>query len=254
MLNIEIIRCLKDNYSYLIHEADSNLVAVVDPSEFKPVDDLVRKKYKKIDFIFNTHHHFDHVGGNEDLKKKYNSQIVASFIDQNKIPGIDISVKDNEIFKFGKIDFNIILIPGHTKGHIAFYSKKNKIIFTGDTLFSLGCGRVFEGTLNEMFDSINKIKALPNKTKVYFGHEYTKSNLEFCIQIEKNNIYLRKKSEWINSKINNNLPTSPSTIEEELKTNVFLRCKNIDIKSYLKMIKASDQEIFNKLRDLKDKF
>ncbi len=254
MLKIEIICCLKDNYSYLLHDTESNLIAVVDPSDFKPINDVIEKKYKKLDFILNTHHHFDHVGGNVELKKKYKSKIIASFIDQDRIPGIDLRIKGDEIFKFGKVDFKIISIPGHTKGHIAFYSKKNKAVFTGDTLFSLGCGRVFEGTSNDMFDSINKIKKLPGKTKIYFGHEYTKNNFEFCFQFEKENVHLKRKLGWINSKIKNNLPTSPSTMDEELKTNVFLRCENTHIRSYLKMDKASDQEIFNKLRNLKDNF
>ena len=135
MLNIEIIPCLNDNYSYVILDKKTNLVGVVDPSDFKPIDNFLSKKYKKLDYILNTHHHFDHTGGNEKLKNKYNSKIVGSKMDSQRIPGLDILLSDNSDFIFGSIKFKIIFVPGHTSGHIAFYSNKEKIIFTGDTLF-----------------------------------------------------------------------------------------------------------------------
>ena len=150
--------------------------------------------------------------------------------------------------------FKTIFIPGHTKGHIAFYFKDQKIIFTGDTLFSLGCGRIFEGTYKDMFNSLNKLKVLPSQTKIYCGHEYTKSNLNFCLKYDQNNLKLKEKSIEINSKIKSNLPTIPTTIGEELKTNIFLRYDDNDIKQALNLKDASDQEIFTKLRDLKDNF
>ena len=173
---VEIIPCLSDNYSYLIHETETGTISIVDPSEFNACDKIINK-YKKLDFILNTHHHADHVGANLELKKKYNSKILGSKSDENRIPGIDILLEENQKHKIGNLEFEVIFIPGHTKGHIAFFFKKEKIAFTGDTLFSLGCGRVFEGTHEEMFNSLNKIKNLPPDTKVYCGHEYTKSNL-----------------------------------------------------------------------------
>ena len=145
-MKIEIIPCLNDNYSYLIHDEISNKVAIVDPSEFIPCDTIISKNYKKLDFILNTHHHYDHVGGNEELKKKYNSKVLGFENDKNRIPQIDTVLKDNQEFKIGTLDFTTIFIPGHTRGHVAFYFKKEKVVFSGDTLFSLGCGRVFEGT------------------------------------------------------------------------------------------------------------
>jgi hydroxyacylglutathione hydrolase len=144
----------------------------------------------------------------------------------------------------------VIFIPGHTKGHIAFYLEKEKIVFTGDTLFSLGCGRIFEGTYEQMFNSLNKLKNLPVDTKIYCGHEYTKKNLNFCLTYDRNNKILKKKSEWVNS----NTITIPSSIEEELKTNIFLRCNEQSVKDALNLKNSSDQEIFVKLRDLKDNF
>jgi hydroxyacylglutathione hydrolase len=253
-MNIEIIPCLNDNYSYLVHEEKTNTVAIIDPSDFEPCDKLIKDKYKKLDYILNTHHHYDHVGGNEKLKKKYSSIIFGFENDKDRIPGIDISLHDNQNFKIGDLDFSVIFIPGHTTGHIAFYLKKEKIIFTGDTLFSLGCGRVFEGTNHQMFDSINKLKRLPVETKIFFGHEYTQKNLEFCIKYEPNNEHLKKKKDWINAKIKSKSTTVPITIEEELKTNIFLRCDEQSVKNALNLDNSSEFEIFVKLRDLKDSF
>ena len=154
----------------------------------------------------------------------------------------------------GNISFEVIFIPGHTKGHIAFYLKDEKIVFTGDTLFSLGCGKVFEGTNEQMFRSLNKLKNLPIDTKIYCGHEYTKKNLEFCLEYDQNNEFLKKKINWINLKINSNSPTVPISIGEEKKTNIFLRCNEPSIKDAVNLNNASEQEIFSKLRDLKDSF
>ena len=252
-MKIEIIKCLDDNYSYLIFEEGTNTVSIIDPSEFIPCDKVIQK-YKKLDYILNTHHHADHVDGNIELKKKYNSKIMGFEDDKDRIPGIDILLKNDQNQKIGNLDFKTIFIPGHTKGHVAFYFKNEKIVFTGDTLFSLGCGRVFEGTNLDMFNSLNKLKILPSETKVYCGHEYTKSNLNFCLKYDLNNSELKKKSIEINSKIKNGLPTIPTTIGEELKTNIFLRYNDNVIKQALNLEDASDQEIFSKLRDLKDTF
>ena len=236
---VETIPCLSDNYSYLIHEKETGTVSIVDPSEFNACDKIINK-YKKLDFILNTHHHADHVGANLELKKKYNSKILGSSLDKGRIPGLDIFLRDNQKQKIGNLMFEVIFIPGHTKGHIAFFFNKEKIAFTGDTLFSLGCGRIFEGTYEEMFNSLNKIKNLPRDTSVYCGHEYTLKNSEFCSTYEKNNKSLEKKIFEIKEKLKKNIPTIPSTIKEELACNIFLRAKNL--------------EDFSKLRDLKDNF
>jgi hydroxyacylglutathione hydrolase len=254
MLNIHIIPCLNDNYSYLLNDKTTNTVAIVDPSDFDPCNQEIQKKYKKLDYILNTHHHFDHVNGNQELKKKYGAKILGFVKDKARIPGIDKSLIENENFKIGDTSFEVIFVPGHTSGHIAFYSKNEKIIFTGDTLFSLGCGRVFEGTYKQMFNSINKFKKLPPETKIYCGHEYTKKNLEFCTKYEPTNEYLKKKKVWIDAKIKSNLPSIPISIKEELETNIFLRCNEQSVKKALNLNNSSEQEIFAKLRDLKDSF
>ncbi len=189
-----------------------------------------------------------------DLKKKYNSKIVCSSYDESRIPGADIKKSDGDPFSLGETNFKIIHIPGHTLGHIAFYSKKANVIFTGDTLFSLGCGRIFEGTFEQMFSSLEKIKNLSKNTMVYCGHEYTNKNGQFCISIDKENTKLRDRIEDAKSKTQKKLPTLPAALGEELETNIFFRCDNKKIKSNLKMDNASKLEVFTKLRNLKDKF
>tara|TARA_B100000941_G_scaffold227249_1_gene169498 strand:+ start:3590 stop:4348 length:759 start_codon:yes stop_codon:yes gene_type:complete len=252
-MKIEIIPCLSDNYSYLIHEERTNTVSIVDPSDFSTCDEKI-KKYNKLDYILNTHHHADHIDGNLKLKKKYNSKILGFGLDKLRIPGIDISLKENQKHKIGNLEFEVIFVPGHTKGHIAFFFRKEKVVFTGDTLFSLGCGRVFEGTHKEMFESLNKLKNLPLDTKVFCGHEYTKSNLKFCLAYDEQNVLLKQKEKRVEDKLRNNLPTIPTTIEEEIKTNIFLRCDDPSIKQILNLDTASDDKVFSKLRDLKDSF
>ena len=253
-MKIEIIPCLNDNYSYLIHDKISNTVAIVDPSEFIPCDTIISKNYKKLDFILNTHHHYDHVGGNEKLKNKYNSRILGFENDKNRIPHIDIALKDNQEFKIGTLNFTTIFIPGHTRGHVAFYFKKERVVFSGDTLFSLGCGRVFEGTYKQMFQSLNKLKNLPGETKVYCGHEYTFKNLEFCLKFNPNNDFLKKKKDDIKLSLKNKKPTIPSTIADEIKANIFFRVNDPDVKKAINLENSPDIEIFTKLRDLKDNF
>ena len=254
MINIEIIPCLNDNYSYLLCEKNTNTVAIVDPSNFNTCDKIIKQKYNKLDYILNTHHHFDHVGGNQQLKEKYKSKVLGSEIDKDRIPYIDISLKEKQNFKIGSASLEVILIPGHTKGHIAFYFKKEKIVFSGDTLFSLGCGRTFEGTHEQMFNSLNILKNLPIETLVYCGHEYTKQNLEFCLKYDPGNELLQKKNNWISARLKSNFPTIPVSIGEEKKTNIFLRCNEPSVKNALNLNNASEQEIFSKLRDLKDNF
>ena len=239
-MRVEIIRCLQDNYSYLIIDDHNNSACVVDPGEAKPIVDYLKNKNIKLRYILNTHHHFDHIGGNEYLKKKFGSIVVGFKKDINRIPEIDVLLEDNQIWKAENFEAKIIHIPGHTSGHICFHFFQEKLVFTGDTLFSLGCGRIFEGTYKEMFESLNKIKSLPEETKVYCGHEYTLSNLKFCIKYNPEKRNLKKKAENIKKKIDNGLPTIPSTIKDELECNIFLR--------------ANDLETFSKLRDLKDNF
>ena len=239
-MRVEIIPCLQDNYSYLIIDDSNNSSCVVDPSEAKPIINYLKNKNIKLKYILNTHHHFDHIGGNKDLKEKFGSIIVGFKGDANRIPEMDVLLEDEQIWKAENFVAKIMHIPGHTTGHICFHFFQEKLVFTGDTLFSLGCGRIFEGTYEEMFESLNKIKCLPQETKVYCGHEYTLNNLKFCIQHNSENQNLKKKAEIIKKRIKSGLPTIPSTIKDEIECNIFLR--------------ANDLKSFSKLRDLKDNF
>ena len=237
---IETIKCLQDNYSYIIVDKTINSACVIDPSEALPIIEFLEKNKINLDFILNTHHHYDHVGGYKALKEKYDAKVLGFFEDKERIPEIDILLKDNEIWKNNNFEAKIIHIPGHTSGHICYYFKKEKIAFTGDTLFSMGCGRIFEGTYDQMYNSLNKLKKLPMDTKIFCGHEYTFKNILFCIKHDKENEKLKKKFLDIKEKINQKIPTVPSMLSEELDCNIFLRAKNI--------------EDFSKLRDLKDNF
>ena len=239
-MKIKIIPCLKDNYSYLIIDEENSIACVVDPSEADPIIKYLENTQIKLKFILNTHHHYDHVGGNQKLKEKYGASIVGYEGDKERIPGIDILVNDQQTWIYKNFEAKIIHIPGHTLGHICFYFHKDESVFTGDTLFSLGCGKIFEGTYKQMFDSLMKLKELPKNTKVFCGHEYTLQNSKFCLTHDKNNLNLRNKINDINTKLKEGLSTIPSTIKDEIECNIFLRSHNV--------------ETFSKLRDLKDNF
>ena len=239
-MKIQIIPCLQDNYSYLIIDEENNTACVIDPSEADPIIEYLENTQIKLKFILNTHHHYDHVGGNQKLKEKYGAIVVGYKGDKERIPEIDILVNDQEIWIHENFKAKIIHIPGHTLGHICFYFYNQKSVFSGDTLFSLGCGRIFEGTYSQMFNSLKKLKELPHDTKIFCGHEYTMQNSKFCMANDENNQNLISKIKEIKKKLQNNLPTIPSTIKEELDCNIFLRSNNV--------------ETFSKLRDLKDNF
>ena len=239
-MRIEIIKCLQDNFSYLVIDEENNSACVIDPSEAGPVINYIEKFNINLKFILNTHHHFDHIGGNKELKKKYNSKVIGFKKDENRIPEIDITLNDREIWKDNKFEAKIYHIPGHTSGHVCYHFFNQNNLFTGDTLFSLGCGRIFEGTYEQMFNSLQLIKSFSEDTKIYCGHEYTLKNSEFCIKHDKNNSALIEKIESIKEKLKKGFPTVPSTIKEELDCNIFLSSKDV--------------ESFSKLRDLKDNF
>jgi hydroxyacylglutathione hydrolase len=253
-MHVSPIPCLTDNYAYIINDKISKIVGVVDPSEAPPVIAFLKKQNLKLNYILNTHHHYDHIGGNIELKKLYNAKVIGFVGDKHRIPGIDITLEDNMKWIFGKSPVKILHIPGHTLGHICFFFENEKIAFTGDTLFSLGCGRIFEGDHKQMLVSLNKIKKLPKNTEIYCGHEYSYKNAEFCMKYDSNNIDLKKKFEKIKKLRANNLPTLPTNLEEELKSNIFLRCNQDDLKTKLNMKNQEDYKVFRKIRDLKDSF
>ncbi len=239
-MKVEIIKCLQDNYSYLLIDEETNYACVIDPSESAPVINYIEKNNIKLKFILNTHHHFDHVGGNKYLKKKYNSKVIGFKKDKNRIPEIDICLDNGEIWKNNKFEAKIYHIPGHTLGHICYHFYNQNILFTGDTLFSLGCGRIFEGSYEQMFSSLKIIKSFSKNTKIYCGHEYTLKNSDFCLKYDSNNSALKDKILSVKNYLNKGLTSMPTTLEDELNCNIFL--------------KSEDVETFSKLRDLKDNF
>ncbi len=251
---VNAIPCLTDNYSYCLINPDNKEVCVIDPAEFESIDLFLTKNNLKLKYILNTHHHSDHVGGNLQLKKKYNCKIAGYGPDKNRIPGIDIFFTDKQLWNCLNLEIKIEYAPGHTSGHIFYYIKKEKIVFVGDVVFSLGCGRIFEGTYEDMLKSINKIKNLPHDTQIYCGHEYTQSNLKFCQSIDKDNDNLKIRDKEILQQRSNSQPTIPTTVGGESLTNIFFRLNDQNIRKAISLENASELEVFTKLRKLKDNF
>lgn len=223
MITVTLISVLKDNYSYLL-EDDSGVVGVVDPGQPTPIEHVLKEKgLNRLDVIFNTHHHSDHVAGNVGLRKIYRSKIAAPARDAHRISDIDIPLQEGENFQFGSSTMKVLDIPGHTSGHIGLWFPQDKMLFCGDTLFSLGCGRVFEGTPEQLFESLQKIKTLPDDTKIYCGHEYTQENGAFCQTIDPHNATLKARMDEVRKLRANGQPTLPAILGEEKKANIFLK-------------------------------
>ena len=253
-MKVITIPILSDNYSYLIIDKDNKSCSAVDPAGPKEIIPFLEKEKLNLKNILNTHYHSDHTAGNLVLKEKYKCKIYGPDKEKDQIPGIDITLKENDTLKINDYSSKIFETPGHTAGHIIYWFEKEKVVFTGDTLFVLGCGRLFEGTPEIMWDSLLKIRNLPKKTKIYCGHEYTKSNADFALTIEKNNNKLIKRSDEINKLLNENCFTVPTTVKKEIETNPFLRADNDNIKKDLEMYSASTEEIFGEIRKRKDNF
>ncbi len=239
---IEIIQIpvWEDNYIYLLHEPISHKTAIIDPAEASIPNKFLKERNWNLDFIFNTHHHHDHVGGNLELKKKWGCEIYGYKGDSQRIPGIDKTFEDGEVFSFGSIHFKVLFVPGHTLGHIAYWSEKENILFCGDCVFAMGCGRLFEGTAEQMFSSLSKIKKLNQNTLIYCAHEYSLKNAQFALTVNKENPLLKERVKKIKKLRKEKLPTVPFTLQEELLTNPFLRAKTT--------------KEFAKLRSLRDQF
>lgn len=255
MINIEPIKAFNDNYIWLVTTNEGSIV--IDPGEAEKTLKYLRVNDLKLDAILITHHHFDHTGGIGDMLKFSNN--IDVFGPNNNISNINKRLKDGDTLNIIGIEFQIIEIPGHTLDHIAYYSpnKGNPILFCGDTLFASGCGRVFEGTFEQMHHSLQKLKSLPEKTKIYAGHEYTESNLKFALEVEPLNQNIISRYNEVKKLTNKGIPTLPSTLELELKINPFLRCETKEVQnSVIKQFNTSKNEnaIFKALRQWKDNF
>ena len=254
MLAIELVGCLRDNYAYLIYDSVARLCAVVDPSEPVPVKRELARKGWTLTHILNTHHHFDHTGGNVPLKEEFGAQIVGPAKDRARIPGIDVGVDEQTGWRFGSRNVKVLEIPAHTRAHIAFVFEEDKAVFTGDTLFSMGCGRLFEGTPEMMWSSLSKLMRLEDSTRVYCGHEYTLNNGRFAMTLEPDNEDLLARMRNVGELRAKNSPTIPSTIGVEKKTNPFLRPDSPSIRRSLGMDADSDIGVFAEMRRRKDMF
>ena len=222
-LEIQQIPALRDNYIYLLREPKSGAVGAVDPSVAAPVLAALESRGLRLTHVINTHHHPDHTGGNLELKAATGAIIVGPLADKGRIPGIDVAVGDGDTFKFGDEAATVFDVPGHTRGHIAYWFKDSQALFSGDTLFLMGCGRLFEGTPQQMWGSLGKLKALPPATRVYCGHEYTQANARFALTVEPKNADLVARAKRVDAMRAAGQSTVPGTLADELATNPFLR-------------------------------
>ncbi len=254
MLQIEQIPVLSDNYVYLVHEPAAKLTAVVDPAVTEPVLAALARHGWRLTHLLNTHHHHDHVGGNEALKAATGCLIVGPRADRERIPAIDVALGDGDVLEFGASRARVFDVPGHTRGHIAYHFAADHALFCGDTLFALGCGRMFEGTAPEMWASLEKLRGLPGDTRVYCAHEYTQSNGRFALSVEPGNAALVARMRDVDARRAANQPTVPSTLAEELATNPFLRPDSAEIQAAVERVGAPLHEVFGATRARKDVF
>ncbi|HWO42722.1 MAG TPA: hydroxyacylglutathione hydrolase [Candidatus Eisenbacteria bacterium] len=256
-MKIVQIPLLRDNYAYLVVCPKTNRAAIIDPSESEPVLKRLEQEKVELQAILNTHHHRDHTGGNEELLRNHKfDEVYGHKSDAERIPGFTRGVDEGDEVKIGALTGRVLFIPGHTTGHVAYLF--GNALFCGDTLFVAGCGRLFEGTAEQMHASLAKLMALPDDTKVYCGHEYTETNLRFALSLEPKNYKTAAKYEKVQGLRSRGAPTVPSTIAEEKETNPFLRWDSRELKETLKRddpeLPMNPVSIFARVRKLKDQF
>jgi hydroxyacylglutathione hydrolase len=256
MATLEIYQfpCLSDNYGVLIHDAEGNVTASIDAPEADKVKAALARKGWRLTHILTTHHHGDHTGGNAALKAETGCTIIGPRGEAAKIPGIDTKVGDGDTFAFGSHEVRVLETPGHTAGQVNYFIPAAKVAFCGDTLFAIGCGRVIEGTPQTMWNSLNKLMALPADTAVYCGHEYTQANATFALTIEPENAALQKRAKEVDALRAQGTPTLPTSIGLELETNPFLRPHVAAIQRRLGMEGRPEWEIFAEIRERKNRF
>ena len=256
MAHIEVLQIpvLSDNYVYLVRDEDTGTCGVVDPAVGGPVIDALEARGWKLDWIINTHHHGDHTGANMELKEKYGCSIVGPRGEQDKIPGIDQAAGDGDTFALGSSVAKVFDVPGHTAGHNAYWFEDSDALFCGDTLFALGCGRVFEGTHEQMWTSLDKLRSLPATTRIYCAHEYTEANLAFALTVEPDNSDLLSRADEIRALRGEGKPTVPSELGQELATNPFVRADQDALQAAVGMAGADPVAVFAEVRTRKDNF
>ena len=249
--NIYLFPQLEDNYGYLIKNPHATEGILVDPSDLKMCLKILELNDCKATHILLTHHHEDHIAAVQDLKNKFQS-IVVGYENDNNIPQPDLKVKDEEIFEIHHNKFKVIHTPGHTLQHVNYFMPDSNILFSGDTLFSIGCGRMFEGTPEVFWKSLLKLKQLPEETTIYCGHEYTLNNVKFALSINPDNPDLQKYADWVKHQEEEHRPTLPTKLLDQLKCNPFLQC---DHEHFQKLYKSTDPiEVFRQMRKAKDNF
>ncbi|MEM6413619.1 MAG: hydroxyacylglutathione hydrolase [Pseudomonadota bacterium] len=253
-LQVKQFPCLMDNYGFLVRDEATKKVAAIDTPEAEKINEALEEAGWQLDLILNTHHHWDHTGGNIALKEKWNCKIIGPRSEADKIPGIDQAVSEGEHVSIGDSKASVFETPGHTAGHIVFHFKDDGLAFVGDTLFALGCGRLFEGTPQQMWQSLLKVRAWPQDTVLYCAHEYTEGNSRFAVSLEPENERLKARAEEIALLRSDDTPTVPTTLATECATNPFLRADDPVLRAALHMEAASDLAVFTEVRQRKDNF
>lgn len=247
-IQINTLRVLSDNYCYLVRREGSTSALVIDPSEAAPVAEALRAAGSTLGLILNTHHHHDHIGGNANLSETFRAPVWCSSVDLERVPGAVRGLHGDEWFEFDGMCIQVLAIPGHTRGQIAFYFPDAHAVFVGDTLFAMGCGRLYEGTATELFASLAKLSRLPADTHIYFGHEYTTRNAAFAQSVEPGNRDIATRAAEAKT------ITPAPTLAEERRVNPFLRTDSLEIRRQLQLENASDLEVFTRLREMRNDF
>src|SRR6201988_3951795 len=250
---IRVFNCLSDNFGYLIHDTETRATASIDAPEAAPILKALAQENWALTHILITHHHHDHVGGVAELKQKYNCRVVAPHDKKAAIGNVDQRVANGDVVKVGNLLARVVETPGHTLDHVSYVFDNDKALFAADTLFSIGCGRVFEGNHPMMWDSLLKLRALPDDFRLYCGHEYTASNVRFALSIDPDNAVLKARADEVARLRADNKPTIPSLLGEEKKANVFLRADDPLIAARLQMKGAIAAAVFGELREHKNK-
>jgi hydroxyacylglutathione hydrolase len=249
-----LIPCLKDNYAVLLHDAAEGTTALVDAPDAAPIREALSARRWRLSDLFVTHHHGDHIAGIAELKKQFNCRVIAPRKEAAKIPGVDVTVGEGDVVTTGSLAGRVIETPGHTNGHVAYWFKSEKLAFVGDTLFSVGCGRVIEGSAEVMWQSLLKLRDLPPDTQIYCGHEYTAANVRFALTLEPHSAALRARAEDVARLRGEGRPTIPTTIAAEKDTNPFLRADLPILAAAINRPDASGAQVFAAIRAKKDAF